>query len=92
MSTGPVELQGITIVAPVKATLQGLDYRRNILKGVTIAVGTGAQIMQLKVVDRNHEPIEGATCRVFNAFGGSNNVLSFDGAKLVPWAGGGKSK
>lgn len=79
MSTGPVELQGITIVAPIKATLQGLDYRRNILKGITIAVGTGASIMQLKVVDRNHQPIEGATCRVLNGIFGSNYVLSADG-------------
>jgi hypothetical protein len=79
MSTGPVELQGITIVASVKSTLQGLDYRRNILKGVTIAVGTGAQNMQLKVVDRNNEPIEGATCRVLNAIIWSNsNVISLD--------------
>ena len=91
MSTGPVELQGITINAGILETLQGFSTQRNVLKGVTIAVGTGAQIMQLKVVDRNHEPIEGATCRVLNAIFGSNNVLSFDGvddyvssAKMTP--------
>ena len=79
MSTGPVELQGITINAGILETLQGFSTNRNVLKGITIGVGTGAPIMQLKVVDRNHEPIEGATCRVLNAFGESNNVLSFDG-------------
>jgi hypothetical protein len=78
MSTGPVELQGITINAGILETLQGFSTNRNVLKGITIAVGTGAQIMQLKVVDRNHEPIEGATCRVLNAVGGSNKVLSHD--------------
>ena len=35
--------------------------------------------MDLKVVDRNHEPIEGATCRVLNATFPTTNVLSFDG-------------
>ena len=80
MPTGPVQLNGITISAKIKETLMGIDTRRNILKGITIGVGTGAQIMQLKVVDRNHEPIEGATCRVlYNVGGSNNNILSFDG-------------
>ncbi len=78
MPTGPVQLQGITISAKIKETLMGIDTRRNILRGITIGVGTGASIMQMKVVDRNHEPIEGATCRVLNAIGGSNNVISLD--------------
>ena len=79
MPTGPVQLQGITINAGILETLQGFSTQRNLLKGITIGVGTGASIMQLKVVDRNHEPIEGATCRVLNAIGSNNNVLSFDG-------------
>ena len=78
MSTGPVELHGITINAGILETLQGFSTQRNVLKGITIAVGTGAQIMQLKVVDRKHEPIGGAMCRVLNAIR-SNNVLSKDG-------------
>ena len=78
MSTGPVELQGITINAGILETLQGFSTQRNVLKGITIGVGTGASIMQMKVVDKNHEPIEGATCRVLNAALGSNNVPYFD--------------
>ena len=72
-------LNGITIVAPIRSTLQGIDERRNILRGVTVAVNTDRPTMQLRVADRNNRPIQGATCRVLNAIGGNNNVLSFDG-------------
>ena len=76
MSTGNVELQGVTIVSPIRDTLQGIDHRRNIFRGVTVAVNTDRPTMQLRVADRNNRPIQGATCRVLNV---SNNVLSFDG-------------
>ena len=81
MPTGDVQLQGVTINAGILETLQGFSTNRNVLKGVTIGVGTGASIMQMKVVDKNHEPIEGATCRVLNATEGydpNRNVLYID--------------
>lgn len=44
---------------------------------INIYVNLYPSELRLKVVNRLHEPIAGATCRVLNA--DSNNVLSFDG-------------
>ena len=46
---------------------------------LSVYVQLYASEIRLKVVNNQNEPIEGATCRVLNAIGGSNNVLSFDG-------------
>ena len=46
---------------------------------LSVYVQLFASEIRLKVVNNQNEPIEGATCRVLNAVGGSNNVLSFDG-------------
>jgi hypothetical protein len=45
---------------------------------LSVYVQLYASEIRLKVVNNQNEPIEGATCRVLNAIGGSNNVLSFD--------------
>lgn len=60
MSTGPVELQGITINAGILETMQGFSTQRNVLKGVTIGVGLGQSFIQIKVVDRYGVGIENA--------------------------------
>ena len=46
---------------------------------LSVYVRLFASEIRLKVVNNQNEPIEGATCRVLYAIGGSNNVLSFDG-------------
>ena len=71
-------LRGLTISASVRDVLMGLDVRRNVFRGITVAVNFSQRI-NLSVVDKSNIPIQGATCRVLYAIGGSNNVLSFDG-------------